>query len=76
LGELYYKTQRSTSLPEKLEAISDEEVDADKIAINISLSNVEKANKEMRDKKGSSYCPQMLGERWSQPNDTTDQKRR
>jgi hypothetical protein len=69
--ELYYRALRSTSLPENLEATPEEDVDADKTG-PILKSEVEKAIMPMRDKKGSCCCPQHLGQRWSQPNDTTD----
>ena len=70
-GELYYTTLGSTSLPENLEATSEEEVVADKNDPILQIE-VEKAIKAMRDKKGYCFCPQLLGQRWFQPNDTTD----
>jgi hypothetical protein len=64
--------------PEHLEVKPEAEVDEDEEGPYILQSEVEKAIKEMRDKKATGDdvpgCTQIVGRRWSQTNDTADQQ--
>ena len=51
MGELYYRTARSPNRPVTLEVEPEEEVDADEKDPYILQSEVEKAIKEIRNKK-------------------------
>jgi hypothetical protein len=54
LGELCYRTNR-TNRPETLEVEPEEEVDTDEKGPDILQGEVEKVNKEMRNRKATGY---------------------